>query len=72
MTSTIVRLVVVTVTLVSVTSEPFNVTLSTVGRGVASMEKESVTCPFSVGVAVAVEGENWGGSAEQRDTVHPH
>ena len=57
-TSAIVRPVVMTVTRVSVTSEPFNVTLSTVGRGVASMEKESVSCSFSVGVAVAVEGEN--------------
>ena len=56
--SAIVRLVVVTVTLVSVTSEPFNVTLSTVGGGLASMEKESVSCSPSVGVAVAVEGEN--------------
>ena len=57
-TSAIVRLVVVTVTLVSVTSELFNITLSMVGGGLASMEKESVSCPPSVGVAVAVEGEN--------------
>ena len=57
-TSAIVRLVVVTVTLVSMTSEPFNVMLSMVGGGLASMEKKSVSCPPSVGVAVAVEGEN--------------
>ena len=57
-TSAIVRLVVVTVTLVSVTSEPFNVMLPMVGGGLASMEKESVSCSPSVGVAVAVEGEN--------------
>ena len=30
------------------------------------MEKKSVSCSPSVGVAKAVEGENWGGSAEQR------
>ncbi len=59
-TSAIVRLVVVTVTLASVTGEPLlvSVMLSLEGDGLASMEKESVSCPPSVGVAVAVEGEN--------------
>ena len=68
-TSAIVRLVVLTVTLGSVTSVPLlvGVMLSLEGGGLASMEKKSVSCPPSVGVAVAVEGENSGGSAEQRD-----
>ena len=59
-TSAIVRLVVVTVTLVSVTGVPLlvSVMLSLVVGGLASMEKESVSCPPSVGVAVVVEGEN--------------
>ena len=59
-TSAIVRLVVVTVTLASVTGEPLlvSVMLSLEGGGLASMEKESVSCSPSVGVAVAVEGEN--------------
>ena len=34
--------------------------------------KESVSCSPSVGVAVAVEGENSGGSAEQRDRYLRH
>ena len=56
----IVRLVVVTVTLASVTGVPLlvKVILSLDGGGLASVEKESVSCPPSVGVAVAVEGEN--------------
>ena len=56
----IVRLVVVTVTLASVTGVPLlvSVMLSLEGGGLASMEKESVSCLSSVGVAVAVEGEN--------------
>ena len=33
------------------------------------MEKESVSCPPSVGVAVAVKGENSGGSAENSETI---
>ena len=36
------------------------------------MEKESVNCSLSVGVAVAVEGENSGGSAEQRNMYLSH
>ena len=58
-TSAIVRLVVVTVTLASVTGVPLllSVMLSMVGGGLASSEKESVSCSPSVGVAVAVEGE---------------
>ena len=68
-TLAIVRLVVVTFAITSVTSEPFNVIFSVVGRGLASMK--SMSCPPTVGVAVAVEGGNWWGSVEQRDTVHP-
>ena len=58
--STIVRLVVVTVTLASLTGVPLlaSVMLSLEGGGFASMEKESVSCSPSVGIAVAVEGEN--------------
>ena len=56
----IVRFVVVTVTLVSVTGVPLMVSiiLSLEGGGLASMEKESVSCLPSVGVAVAVGREN--------------
>ena len=59
-TLAIVKLVVVTVNLVSVTGAPLlvSVMLSLVGGGLASMEKEVVSCPPSVGVAVPVEGEN--------------
>ena len=59
-TLAIVRLVVMTVTLASVTGVPLLVIvmLSLEGGGLASMEKESVSCSPSVGVAVAVEGEN--------------
>ena len=59
-TPAIVRLVVVTVTLASVTGVPLmvSVMLSLEGGGFALMEKESVSCPPSVGVAVAVDGEN--------------
>ena len=59
-TSAIVRLVVVTVTLVSVTGVPLlvSVMLSLEAGGLASMENESVSCPPSAGVSVAVEGEN--------------
>ena len=59
-TLAIVRFVVVTVTLASVTSVPLlvSVMLSVEGGGLASIEKESVSCPPSFGVAVAVEGEN--------------
>ena len=59
-TSATVKLVVVTVNLVSVTGEPLlvSVMVSLVGGGLASMEKEKTNCPPSVGVAVAVEGEN--------------
>ena len=58
--SAIVKLVVVTVTLASVTGVPLlvSVMLSLEGGGLASMEKESVSGSPSVGVAVAVEGEN--------------
>ena len=59
-TPAIVKVVVVTVTLVSVmgVSLLVSVMLSLEGGGLASMEKESVSSPPSVGVAVAVEGEN--------------
>ena len=57
-TSAIVKLVAVTVNLVSVTSVPLNVMLSMVGVGLASMERESMNWSPSVGVAVAVVGEN--------------
>ena len=59
-TPAIVKVVVVTVTLVSVmgVSLLVSVMLSLEGGGLASMEKESVSCPPSVGVSVAVEGEN--------------
>ena len=59
-TPAIVKLVVVTVNLVSVTGAPLlvSVMLSLVGGGSASMEKEIMSCPPSVGVAVAAEGEN--------------
>ena len=59
-TSAIVRLEVVTVTLASVISALLlvSVMLSLEGGGLASMEKESVSSTPSVGVAVAVEGEN--------------
>ena len=59
-TSAIVRLVVVTVTLASLTGVPIlvSVMLSLEEGGLASMEKKSVSCTASVGVAMAVEGEN--------------
>ena len=57
-TLAIVKLAVVTVTLVSVTSVPFNVTLSMVGSGLPSSERGNVNWSPSVSVAVAVEGEN--------------
>ena len=57
-TSAIVRLVVLTVTLASVMGVPLLVSVMLLGGGLTSMEKESVSCPPSVGVAVAVEGEN--------------
>ena len=57
-TSAIVKLVMVTVILVSMTSVPFNVILSMVGRGLATMERGNVNCSPSVSVAVAVDGEN--------------
>ena len=69
--SAIVRLVVVTVTLGSVTGVPLlvSVMLSLEGSGLALMVKESVSCPPSVCVAVAVEGENSGGSVENSETI---
>ena len=57
-TSAIVKLVIVTVNLVSLTSVPLNVMLSMVGGGLASMERENMNWSPSVGVAVAVVGEN--------------
>ena len=59
-TSAIVKVVVVTVTLVSVmgVSLLVSVMLPLEGGGLASMEKESVSCSPSVGVSMAVEGEN--------------
>ena len=57
-TSAVVKVVVVTVTLVSVTSAPFNVTLSIVRRKLPSSERGNVNWSPSVDVAVAVEGEN--------------
>ena len=59
-TLAIVSLVVVTVTLASVMGVPLlvSVMLSLEGGGLASMEKEIVSCPPSVGVVVGVEGEN--------------
>ena len=57
-TSAIVKLVAVTVNLVSLTSVPLNVMLSMVEGGLASREKETMSCPPSVGVAVTVVREN--------------
>ena len=59
-TLAIVKLVAVTVNLVSVTGALFlvSVMLSLVRGGLASMAKETVNCSPSVGVAVAVAGEN--------------
>ena len=56
----IVKLVVVTVTLGSVTGAPLlvSVMLSLLGGGLVSIEKNSVNCSPSVGVAVALEGKN--------------
>ena len=56
----IVKLVALTVNLVSVMVTPslVNVMLSFVGGGLASMDKESLRCSPSVGVRVAVVGEN--------------
>ena len=50
--SAIVKLVAVTVNLVSVMGTPFlvNVMLPFVAGGLASMEKETVSCSLSVGV----------------------
>ena len=56
--SAIVKLVVVTVTLASVMGVPLLVSVMLLGGGLASMRKECVSCPPSVGVAVANEGEN--------------
>ena len=63
----IVKLVAVTVNLVSVTVTPFLVSAMSllVGNGLASSEREKVnSCP-SVGVAVAAFGENRGGSTAE-------
>ena len=57
-TSAIVKLAAVTVNLVSLTIVPSNVMLSMVGGGLASMENESMNWSPSVGVTVAVVGEN--------------
>ena len=67
----IVRLVVVTVTLASVMGTPLLVSVisSLVGGGLVSMKKESVSCPPSVGAAMAVDGENSGGSTENSETI---
>ena len=59
-TLAIVKLVAVTVNLVSVMGAPFlvSVMLSTVAGGLPLSGREKVSCSPSVGVAVAVAGEN--------------
>ena len=58
--SAIVKLVVVTVNLVSVTGAPLlvSVMLSLVGGGLALTGRENVNRSSSLGVAVSVDGEN--------------
>ena len=65
--SAIVKLVAVTVNLVSVTSTPFLVSVISLlaGGGLASSGREKVNGCSSVGVAVAAVGENRGGSTEE-------
>ena len=57
-TLAIVKLVVVTVNLVSVTDVPLNTMLPTVAGGLALSGRGKVNCSPSIGVAVAVAGEN--------------
>ena len=68
-TLAIVKLVAVTVNLVSVMGALFLVSamLSLTTDGLASMGKENMKLSPSVGVAVAVAGENRGGSACRAD-----
>ena len=66
-TSAIVRLVVVTVTLGSVTRTLFLVKVTLGSEGLPLSWKDKENCLPSVGVAVAVVGLNWGGAVGERN-----